>query len=166
MVLKVDQPTGREVQGFVAEVLTSGDHPRGIKVRLRDGRVGRVQIMTTEEAATAGSEGSGNLGRNGEPASGSGIHTEHRPSGRRINMRYTDIRRDDELEEPSTLNGLDAYIVPSRQQRKQKSKSSHVTSREDAPPVASTTSICPVCRNFEGEETAVAQHVEEHFARE
>lgn len=45
IVLKQDQPTGREVQGTVSEVLTRGNHPRGIKVRLQDGRVGRVQRM-------------------------------------------------------------------------------------------------------------------------
>lgn len=45
MVLKEDQPTGREVQGTVQDLLTRGNHPRGIKVRLTDGRVGRVQRM-------------------------------------------------------------------------------------------------------------------------
>jgi uncharacterized repeat protein (TIGR03833 family) len=45
IVLKQDQPTGHEVQGIVADVLTRGNHPRGIKVRLQDGRVGRVQRM-------------------------------------------------------------------------------------------------------------------------
>lgn len=45
IVLKQDQPTGRQVQGTVAEVLTRGDHPRGVKVRLSDGRVGRVQSV-------------------------------------------------------------------------------------------------------------------------
>jgi uncharacterized repeat protein (TIGR03833 family) len=64
--LKVDQPTGREVQGIVAELLTIGNHPRGIKVRLQDGRVGRVQRMASEEAAKAGSAGMSGLGRNGE----------------------------------------------------------------------------------------------------
>lgn len=54
IVLKVDQPTGREVQGIVAELLTNENHPRGIKVRLQDGRVGRVQRMASEEAAKAG----------------------------------------------------------------------------------------------------------------
>jgi uncharacterized repeat protein (TIGR03833 family) len=43
IVLKQDQSTGREVQGVVSELLTRGDHPRGVKVRLVDGRVGRVQ---------------------------------------------------------------------------------------------------------------------------
>ncbi|KAM3415426.1 hypothetical protein BST61_g8950 [Cercospora zeina] len=60
IVQKADQPTGREVQGIVQDVLTCGDHPRGIKVRLADGRVGRVQRMsgtvppTTSTIATSG----------------------------------------------------------------------------------------------------------------
>ncbi|KAI8828095.1 hypothetical protein BJ741DRAFT_539947 [Chytriomyces cf. hyalinus JEL632] len=46
ITLKVDQGTGRTVNGFIQEVLTAGDHPRGVKVRLRDSRVGRVQFLT------------------------------------------------------------------------------------------------------------------------
>lgn len=45
IVLKADQRTGREVQGAVKDVLTRGNHPHGIKVRLQDERVGRVQRM-------------------------------------------------------------------------------------------------------------------------
>ena len=43
IVLKQDQGSGRTVRGVIAEVLTRWDHPWGIKVRLSDGRVGRVQ---------------------------------------------------------------------------------------------------------------------------
>ena len=44
VVLKADQRTGKLTRGIVAEILTSsGFHPHGIKVRLEDGRVGRVQ---------------------------------------------------------------------------------------------------------------------------
>src|SRR5579859_7592552 len=43
IVLKQDQGSGRTLRGVIAEVLTRGDHPWGIKVRLSDGRVGRVQ---------------------------------------------------------------------------------------------------------------------------
>jgi len=44
IVLKKDQPTGKLTHGKVAEILTSDSfHPRGIKVRLEDGQVGRVQ---------------------------------------------------------------------------------------------------------------------------
>jgi len=44
VVLKKDQPTGKRTRGVVATILTnSPQHPHGIKVRLRDGQVGRVQ---------------------------------------------------------------------------------------------------------------------------
>ena len=43
IVLKQDQGTGRTVNGIIGEILSRGDHPWGIKVRLKDGRVGRVQ---------------------------------------------------------------------------------------------------------------------------
>jgi len=44
IVLKADQRTGKLARGIVAEILTSSTlHHRGIKVRLKDGQVGRVQ---------------------------------------------------------------------------------------------------------------------------
>ncbi|KND00002.1 uncharacterized protein SPPG_04349 [Spizellomyces punctatus DAOM BR117] len=43
--LKEDQGTANLVTGIVGKVLTRGDHPRGIKVQLTDGRVGRVQAL-------------------------------------------------------------------------------------------------------------------------
>ncbi|KAJ3393662.1 ATPdependent RNA helicase [Entophlyctis sp. JEL0112] len=66
ITLKQDQGTGRTVTGFVDKgtnyfllgllttlaVLTRGNHPRGIKVRLTDGRVGRVQFLTAEKWAS------------------------------------------------------------------------------------------------------------------
>jgi uncharacterized repeat protein (TIGR03833 family) len=44
IVLKQDQKTGKLTGGVVTEILTkSAFHPHGIKVRLADGQVGRVQ---------------------------------------------------------------------------------------------------------------------------
>ena len=44
IVLKKDQRTGKLTRGIVRELLTSSPtHPHGIKVRLTDGKVGRVQ---------------------------------------------------------------------------------------------------------------------------
>ncbi len=44
IVLKKDQRTGKLTRGVVKDILTkSGTHPHGIKVRLEDGQVGRVQ---------------------------------------------------------------------------------------------------------------------------
>lgn len=47
IVLKVDQPSGKLTTGTIADFLTRGDHPRGIKVRLSDGQIGRVQSMAS-----------------------------------------------------------------------------------------------------------------------
>jgi len=44
IALKKDQRTGKRTLGTVKDILTrSSYHPHGIKVRLEDGRVGRVQ---------------------------------------------------------------------------------------------------------------------------
>ena len=44
VVLKQDQRTGRRTIGVVKDILTSSPtHPHGIKVRLEDGQIGRVQ---------------------------------------------------------------------------------------------------------------------------
>ncbi|KAJ1712447.1 hypothetical protein F9C07_4640 [Aspergillus flavus] len=48
IILKADQSTGRTVSGTIADVLTRGNHPRGIKVRLTDGRGQRTRRTTSE----------------------------------------------------------------------------------------------------------------------
>ncbi len=46
IVLKKDQPTGKLTRGIVKEILTSSSsHPHGIKVKLNDGKVGRVKAV-------------------------------------------------------------------------------------------------------------------------
>lgn len=49
IVLKEDQRTGKRTIGIVKDLLTnSPNHPHGIKVRLTDGKVGRVQEILEE----------------------------------------------------------------------------------------------------------------------
>ena len=44
IVLKQDQRSGKLISGIVKDILTnSPTNPHGIKVRLQDGQVGRVQ---------------------------------------------------------------------------------------------------------------------------
>jgi len=48
IVLKQDQRTGKLTEGIVKDILTSSsNHPHGIKVRLEDGQIGRVQELLT-----------------------------------------------------------------------------------------------------------------------
>jgi len=50
IVLKQDQRTGKRTVGTVKDLLTnSANHPHGIKVRLTDGQVGRVQEILPDE---------------------------------------------------------------------------------------------------------------------
>nr|MDO8115000.1 YwbE family protein [Candidatus Sigynarchaeota archaeon] len=51
IVLKADQPTGKLTRGIVKDILTnSPNHPRGIKVRLQNGQIGRVQAIISSTA--------------------------------------------------------------------------------------------------------------------
>jgi uncharacterized repeat protein (TIGR03833 family) len=46
IVLKQDQRTGNLTKGIVKNILTnSANHHHGIKVRLEDGRIGRVKTI-------------------------------------------------------------------------------------------------------------------------
>jgi uncharacterized repeat protein (TIGR03833 family) len=50
IILKKDQRSGIRTVGVVKDILTSSAfHSRGIKVRLQDGQIGRVQEVLPEE---------------------------------------------------------------------------------------------------------------------
>ena len=50
IVLKKDQRSGKRTVGVVRDILTSAaHHSRGIKVRLEDGQIGRVQAILSGE---------------------------------------------------------------------------------------------------------------------
>ncbi|MCX9010169.1 MAG: YwbE family protein [Candidatus Methanoperedens sp.] len=51
IVLKQDQRSGKLTQGIVKRILTNSSfHPHGIKVELKDGRVGRVKEIHQKAA--------------------------------------------------------------------------------------------------------------------
>ena len=48
IVLKADQASGKMTRGVVKSILTkSPNHPRGIKVQLTDGQIGRVRMVVS-----------------------------------------------------------------------------------------------------------------------
>jgi uncharacterized repeat protein (TIGR03833 family) len=52
IVLKQDQASGKLTRGVVKELLTSSSfHPHGIKVRLTDGKVGRVNAIHPKDGS-------------------------------------------------------------------------------------------------------------------
>ncbi|KAI1265254.1 hypothetical protein F5Y18DRAFT_427372 [Xylariaceae sp. FL1019] len=130
IVLKADQPTGREVGGVVRDVLTRGDHHRGIKVRLVDGRIGRVQRMLA---------GSGSVST---PSSTRAIV----PDGPRPRRRGGD---GDDAETAVQVN-LASYIVPSRRKGKDGNRHQQIedaTGSSNNPisgtDIVSATATCP-----------------------
>ncbi|KAL2267980.1 hypothetical protein VTJ83DRAFT_2826 [Remersonia thermophila] len=176
IVLKADQPTGRTVQGVVGQLLTRGNHPRGIKVRLTDGRVGRVQSMATGPtgagACMEAAEDAGLLGDDGSARNGEG--RGRREPGRRNgggSMMVEDTRGE---EQPLSSRGigLDAYIKPTKAKGKGKGSGNR---SQDAGPVAerptsaglvdssrhgSADDMCPVCGDFRGDAAALMHHVQ------
>ena len=49
IILKTDQRTGKRTAGIVKDILTSAAfHSRGIKVRLDNGQIGRVQEVVPD----------------------------------------------------------------------------------------------------------------------
>ena len=57
IVLKKDQGTGVLTEGVIARFLTkSPSHPRGIKVKLKDGQVGRVREILDHQAGDSENE--------------------------------------------------------------------------------------------------------------
>lgn len=58
IVLKQDQRTGKRTVGIVKDLLTNSNfHPHGIKVRLTDRQVGRVQEILSESEPSAATDG-------------------------------------------------------------------------------------------------------------
>jgi len=139
MVLKQDQPTGREVQGTVQDLLTRGNHPRGIKVRLTDGRVGRVQRMANDQSPPSQQQ----------PTTSSSFMV--RREGQQA-PTYSDVRNNEFPSEPPPRTLFD--FLPE--------------TTDVAPPskpviFSSATVKCPICDAFEGDEAAVTHHVESHL---
>ena len=148
------------MSGTVKDVLTRGDHHRGIKVRLVDGRIGRVQTLAASD------------GQSSEEAAEAGVppesETSFTPRGRRGQHRGQN--RSEPEEPPAQQIGLDAYV----KQKKPRGKGARRSATEEAPEPTSneaTTSsaensemvTCPVCGSFTGDEAAVAHHVASHF---
>lgn len=162
IILKEDQQSGHQVKGIVADLLTRGDHPRGVKVRLRDGRVGRVQGLVSEAEGLQG-EGivggpDANLGRNGEGGAGAA-----RNGGRRGGRIERDIREDDEYLYENRGPAQDSGLFAALEEADRRHEQDLVGPDADSLP-SEAIAVCPVCYKFEGDEASVAHHVEQHFA--
>ena len=98
VVLKADQRSGRLTTGHVSDILTKGDHPRGIKVRLTDGQIGRVQSLASN---TLSSQSNGS-----QPATP--VDSSQNSFTISNNFRFQDDYRNDPTPEES--RSLEDYI--------------------------------------------------------
>jgi uncharacterized repeat protein (TIGR03833 family) len=161
IVLKADQPTGRTVSGHVQDVLTRGNHPRGIKVRLADGRVGRVQSMASNVEPFVPADGlqlgfaTGDAPQSSRPVASRGVGRDS----------HRDLRG--EMELPSQTIGLDAFIKPAKQKKKGRGpppgNEGPVTATTPTEITATEELTCPVCGDFKGDAAAIEHHVGTHF---
>jgi hypothetical protein len=137
--------------------------------------------MVSEETAEAGSEGLSGLGRNGETGTDSDFGAQASsaptttPVGGFTGRRYGDYRMD-EPDEPSSAGlSLSDYVV-TKAKRKGRQKNQDAPDPdemvqnvdEDGTEMVTANSTiatvnCPVCGEFEGDEVAVAHHVNTHF---
>lgn len=114
IVLKADQGSGKLTSGQIADILTNGDHPRGIKVRLADGQVGRVQSLSPSSSSGAPQTPSGHIGSPSDINNGfARAHSDSRPRG-----FQQDVRSDGH--DPATLpemGSLADYIKAPRKKK-------------------------------------------------
>ena len=110
IVLKADQATGKLTAGNVADVLTRHDHPRGVKVRLVDGQIGRVQSISSLRSRPEQAESTAPRLPSDSPGMG-----ERRLGG---------FVQDDYRNDPTPLEerSLEDYIKKPAQKKKNKNK--------------------------------------------
>ena len=125
IVLKADQRSGKLTTGHIADVLTRGDHPRGIKVRLTNGQIGRVQSLSgssNPSALQSLAKPSNNQGLASQPQNhqATNILTESRRG------MVQDVRQDgyDAPSEDQTSSLFD-YVRPSKQRKSAAKPSPH-----------------------------------------
>lgn len=192
IVLKQDQGTGREVSGFVGDVLTSGDHPRGIKVRLADGRVGRVQRIVRGGGDSGDDDDDREGGREGGSvsfeargeASGRGGRSRGRGRGRGRGKGREDgdsdrvgYGRHGEVEDgvyegdKPPERSLAAFFpaeelldVGPRESSQESQQPATSSAQRATSDDDAELSVCPICYEFKGDEAAVTHHVDSHFS--
>ncbi|KAF1919241.1 hypothetical protein BDU57DRAFT_134696 [Ampelomyces quisqualis] len=156
IVLKQDQQSGHTVSGIIADLLTRGDHPRGVKVRLQDGRVGRVQRVVSLGEGERGEEivGGSSAGLDRDGSRGGGV------VGGRMER---DVRDQDEYlydEGRKEMGNEGLFAALEEADRRWRDE------RRGVGKIAEEGVVrCPVCGEFEGDERAVAWHVEGHFGK-
>ena len=130
--------------------------------------MGRVQRVVGVEEGERGEGGNGEGGEEGGVRTMDGARASG-ASGGFTGRRYGDFRREEPDEPKEAKLSLADYVVV-KKGKKGKSKTTapqdEVVEDEASEDVSATkteTTTCPVCGEFEGDEAAVAHHVNGHF---
>ncbi|KAL9035301.1 MAG: hypothetical protein Q9180_004933 [Flavoplaca navasiana] len=118
IILKADQRSGKLTSGYIQDVLTRREHPHGIKVRLFDGRVGRVQSLGSSASHTPLAS---NAGVGDRPIGGrrrNVYEPQHENAGAWPNS------------ERATSTSLMDYVKPNNTSRKPSSKEPSINAQE------------------------------------
>ena len=113
VVLKAHQRSGKITTGQISEILTRGDHPRGIKVRLCSGEIGRVQSLSLSSEPFAAAQAPSHEQRS---FVGDYEHSSNHSGGRR-SERFTsqeDYRQDPHPLESRSLADYIRISSPSK----------------------------------------------------
>ncbi|KAL8881943.1 MAG: hypothetical protein Q9198_000960 [Flavoplaca austrocitrina] len=127
IILKADQRSGKLTFGHIQDILTRGEHPHGIKVRLSDGRIGRVQSLCEDGSNTAPTCSSSST----PLASNAGF--KQRPIGSRsLNMYEPQHEGADARpnSESVTSTSLMDYVKPNNTSRKLSSKGPSMSAQQ------------------------------------
>ena len=108
IVLKPDQRSGKLTPGLVQDILTRGDHPHGVKVRLSNGQIGRVQSLRLSSSSTPLS--------NFAPASSSQPLQHDLPKQQRANSALSEPQEaaTDYCSNPTRYTSLMDYAKPNK----------------------------------------------------
>ena len=118
IVLKADQRSGKLTTGKIKDLLTRGDHPRGIKVRLEDGQIGRVQSLANSTS----------LGAPETVLNQSSSESSQK-------FKFQEDVRNQPQKPPSVEKSLEDYIKvkPAKKAKPNKSESKYVSSHSGFP---------------------------------
>jgi len=140
VVLKADQRTGKLTRGTIANILTKGDHPRGVKVRLESGAIGRVQSLVVASSQSQLSHDPQISTMKDVKQGQSSSYIENPPHGSIAsrNYRFQEDFRTTEPPPPSEVASLADYIkAPSRNKKKKKTRNSNTD-------IETTTTLLPI----------------------
>ncbi|KAL9580359.1 MAG: hypothetical protein Q9212_004540 [Teloschistes hypoglaucus] len=110
IILKADQSTGKRTTGHIADILTkNNNHPHGIKVRLTDGQIGRVQSMSATDPSTINPNHNAHTGTQYNPRPS---HGEIGLLQTRTRSHFPSLEPEQRLATPSTSNAAATRALP------------------------------------------------------